>query len=239
MTMVITIATPSRIRTGIGEAVADEQPFLGHRDPVRGRVLLHDPLGPGIGVHDQRDRRCRSRSQAPPRKYSAHMGRCGNPWRCRFRRPEASIHRTAAQPRSPTTHDAVDADGPVRPAAQKREVGVDRRDRAPGRQKERRAPPDQEAAQRHDEGGDAAVGDKPALEGADRRADGKAEGGWSARRSSDARCPRAAGSHSTWNMPIIMAQKPSIEPTDRSMWRMMMISTMPQAMIPTDDGLDR
>jgi hypothetical protein len=31
---------------------------------------------------------------------------------------------------------------------------------------------------------------------------------------------------------MIIAQKPSMDPTDRSMWRVMITSTMPQAMMP-------
>ena len=38
---------------------------------------------------------------------------------------------------------------------------------------------------------------------------------------------------------MIMPTKPSIEPTDRSMLRVTMTSTMPVAMMATDGGLDR
>ena len=44
--------------------------------------------------------------------------------------------------------------------------------------------------------------------------------------------PSAGVSHSTCNRPIYMPTMPMIEPTDRSMLRVMMTSTIPVAMMP-------
>ena len=46
--------------------------------------------------------------------------------------------------------------------------------------------------------------------------------------------PRLCGSHTAWNIAIVYPRKPSIDPTERSMLRDTMISTMPVAMIPIE-----
>ena len=46
--------------------------------------------------------------------------------------------------------------------------------------------------------------------------------------------PTSFGRNHTWVMPMMTAQNPSTDPTLRSMWRVMITSTMPQAMIPMD-----
>ena len=47
--------------------------------------------------------------------------------------------------------------------------------------------------------------------------------------------PRYCGRIWTWVTPTIVETKPTIEPTERSMWRMTMTSTMPVAMTATDE----
>ena len=62
------------------------------------------------------------------------------------------------------------------------------------------------------------------------------DGRRAARASQDRRCskPRQRGSNSTCSTPMIMPTTPRIEPTDRSMLRVTMTSTMPVAMIATE-----
>ena len=47
--------------------------------------------------------------------------------------------------------------------------------------------------------------------------------------------PRYAGRICTCVTPMIVETKPMIEPTERSIWRMTMMSTMPVAMMAIDD----
>ena len=47
--------------------------------------------------------------------------------------------------------------------------------------------------------------------------------------------PMNCGSSSTWVTPTMVETNAMIEPTERSMWRMTMISTMPVAMTATDE----
>ena len=47
--------------------------------------------------------------------------------------------------------------------------------------------------------------------------------------------PRSFGSRSVWVTPMTIPMKPSIDPIDRSMLRVTMTSTMPVAMMATDE----
>ncbi len=46
--------------------------------------------------------------------------------------------------------------------------------------------------------------------------------------------PKLWGIHTAWNIAIVYPRKPSIDPTERSMFRDTMIRTIPVAMIPID-----
>ncbi len=46
--------------------------------------------------------------------------------------------------------------------------------------------------------------------------------------------PRLCGIQTAWSIAIVYPRKPSIDPTERSMFRETMISTIPVAMIPID-----
>lgn len=70
----------------------------------------------------------------------------------------------------PTIQLAV-APGATRPATHELKGGVEWRDGAPARHQPRHAAPDQQAAQRHDEGRNLEIGDNEALERADHEAE--------------------------------------------------------------------
>src|SRR5690606_25736808 len=65
----------------------------------------------------------------------------------------------------------------IGPAADQREIRIHWRDGLSSRQEERGAAPDEQPAERDDEGRNAAVGDKPAMKGADQGSNRHADDG--------------------------------------------------------------
>jgi len=47
--------------------------------------------------------------------------------------------------------------------------------------------------------------------------------------------PRSSGKKAVWVTPMTIATKPRIDPTDRSMWRVTIISTMPVDIMATEE----
>ena len=134
----------------------------------------------------------------------------------------------------PTIQLPVSPSDPLDPPPRSWKVGVHRGDGPAAGGQPGKPTPYQQSAEGDDEGGNAEIGDDRPLEGADEGSQDHADG---ERDDPDPRVaePIRGGSHSAWSIAMTMPTMPTIEPTERSMFRETMTSTIPVAMIATEE----
>ena len=189
-----------------------------------------------VGVHHHDEAERRRRLQTATRAASISGGaRTSKPSRRRRPRVSTTASTIAAMASEPDDPAPERADRAVEAAAEQLEGLVERRDRLAVVDLVGGVAKEQQAAERDDEGRDAGIGDERALHSADQRRRPRASRG---RRPTRSRRRRSASTAVCSRAPKT-PMKPICEPTERSICRDTMTSTMPRGHDADDRDLQR